>query len=64
MSDYKCEICAKPVVPGNMLCRKCVNDSRSNAVILGNDPNKCNHIYPVTRDGRCHGCGSIQKNRG
>lgn len=29
-----------------------------NAVILGNRPEECGHIYPTTRDGRCHGCGA------
>jgi len=29
----------------------------ADAVILGNNPGTCGHIYPTTRDGRCHGCG-------
>lgn len=31
-----------------------------NAVILGNDPKTCNHIYPRTRAGNCQGCGSTE----
>ena len=31
-----------------------------NAVILGNDPETCNHIYPRTRAGNCQGCGSTE----
>jgi general stress protein YciG len=29
-----------------------------NAVILGNDPATCDHIYSRTRGGHCQGCGS------
>jgi hypothetical protein len=26
-------------------------------VFLGNDRATCDHVYPVTRGGQCHGCG-------
>jgi len=28
-------------------------------VFAGNDPKTCGHIYPITRDGLCYGCGAI-----
>lgn len=28
-------------------------------LILGLDPAECDGVYPRTRDGRCHGCGSL-----
>ena len=30
----------------------------SNAVILGLSLSECDGIYPRTRDGQCHGCGT------
>jgi hypothetical protein len=39
----------------NMIVRLAYGADRP--VILGNDPRDCNHFYPTTRDGRCHGCG-------
>jgi len=28
------------------------------AVFVNNNPKTCAHTYPMTRDGRCHGCGA------
>lgn len=32
-------------------------------VFLGIDRSTCPHTYPITRDGRCHGCGTLDPGR-